>query len=283
MKTIKLAELENLIKDYSNQESFNKPLMLWFASNRTLDCVKADLTRGVSRTISIMGHPFAGKKLAVLGDEVVKISDHPELLSLDELPEDYTKNTERIVYHTYFKQLKRDTLDYCCHQVKKLQVPFICLINDYEAAGEETYDKGYLAEHFEQFFVLNRTVDEWIEWACQTEVIQNQQGEDFNVPNIVPELVEYVRTHKDLFIESPALDGMPQEAVHTREARLNDISCEMRNFLWEPDFHHFFTMIDMEDSSHNSPFSKSKIEYFYFTKREDFRQMLENYFSKRKE
>jgi hypothetical protein len=280
MKTIKLSEVENLIKEYSNQKSFSKPLMLWFASNRTLDCVKADLTRDVSRTISIMGHPFAGKKLAVLGDEVVKISDHPELLSLDELPEDYTKNTERIVYHTIFKQLKRDKLDYCCHQVKKLQVPFICLINDYEAAGEETYDKGYLAEHFEQFFVLNRTVNEWIEWACQTKVTKNQQGEEFNVPKIVPELVEYVRTHKDLFIESPALDGMPQEAVHTREARLNDISCAMRHAAWKPDFHHFFTKIEMEDSSQNFPFSK---EYFYFTKREDFRQMLENYFNKGKE
>lgn len=281
MKTIKLAELENLIKDYSNQESFNKPLMLWFASNRTLDCVKADLTRGVSRTISIMGHPFAGKKLAVLGDEVVKISDHPELLSLDELPEDYTKNTERIVYHTYLKQLRRDKLDYCCHQVKKLQVPFICLINDYEAAREETYDKGYLAEHFEQFFVLNRTVDEWIEWACQTKVIQKQQGEDFNVPIIVPELVEYVRTHKDLFIESTALDGMPQEAVHTREVQLNNISFAMRRgFLREPDFHHFFTKIEMADSANNFPFSE---EYIYFTNREDFQQMLENYFSKRKE
>lgn len=282
MKTIKLAELENLIKDYSNQESFNKPLMLWFASNRTLDCVKRDLTRDVSRTISIMGHPFAGKKLAVLGDEVVKISDHPELLSLDELPEDYTKNTERIVYHTISKQLKRDKLDYCCHQVKKLQVPFICLINDYEAAGEETYDKGYLAEHFEQFFVLNRTVDEWIEWACQTKVTKNQQGEEFNVPKIVPELVEYVRTHKDLFIESPALDGMPQEAVHTREVPLNNISCAMRGFLRKPDFHHFFTMIEMADSSNNAPFSKST-KYFYFTAREDFRQMLENYFNKGKE
>lgn len=280
MKTIKLAELENLIKDYSNQESFNKPLMLWFASNRTLDCVKADLTRGV-RTMSIMGHPFAGKKLAVLGDEVVKISDHPELLSLDELPEDYTKNTERIVYHTYLKQLRRDKLDYCCHQVKKLQVPFICLINDYAAEAEETYDKGYLAEHFEQFFVLNTTVDEWIEWACQTEVIQNQQGEDFNVPIIVPELVEYVRTHKDLFIESTALDGMPQEAVHTREVQLNNISFAMRRgFLREPDFHHFFTKIEMADSANNFPFSE---EYIYFTNREDFQQMLENYFSKRKE
>lgn len=280
MKTIKLAELENLIKDYSNQESFNKPLMLWFASNRTIACVKTDLTRDVSRTISIMGHPFAGKKLAVLGDEVVKISDHPELLSIDELPEDYTKNTERIVYHSYFKQLKRDTLDYCCHQVKKLQVPFICLINDYEAAREETYDKGYLAEHFEQFFVLDRTVDEWIEWACQTKVIQKQQGEDFNVPIIVPELVEYVRTHKDLFIESTALDGMPQEAVHTRESQLNDISCAMRDSAWKPDFHHFFTKIEMADSANNFPVSE---EYIYFTSREDFRQMLEIYFSKRKE
>ncbi len=278
MKTIKLDELENLIKDYSNQESFNKPLMLWFASNRTLGCVKADLTRGV-RTMSIMGHPFAGKRLVVLGDEVFKI---PEPLSLDELPEDYTKNTERIVYHSYSKQLKRDTLDYCCHQVKKLQVPFICLINDYAAEAEETYDKGYLAEHFEQFFVLNRTVDEWIELACQTEVIQNQQGEEFTRPNIVPELVEYMKSHKDLFIESPALDGMPQEAVHTREVRLNDISRSMRNSLREPDFHHFFTKIEMEEEDSFSSLGGRKC-FDLFTNREDFQQMLENYFSKRKE
>lgn len=282
MKTIKLSELDNLINEYSNQKSFSKPLMLWFASNRTLACVKNDLTRDVSRTISIMGHPFAGKKLAVLGDEVVKISDHPELLSLDELPEDYTKNTERIVYHTYLKQLRRDKLDYCCHQVKKLQVPFICLINDYEAEAEETYDKGYLAEHFEQFFVLNRTVDEWIELACQTEVIQNQQGEEFTRPNIVPELVEYMKSHKDLFIESPALDGMPQEAVHTREVRLNDISRSMRNSLREPDFHHFFTKIEMEEEDSFSSLGGRKC-FDLFTKREDFRQMLENYFNKGKE
>ncbi len=280
MKTIKLSEVENLIKEYSNQKSFNKPLMLWFASNRTLDCVKADLTRGVSRTISIMGHPFAGKKLAVLGDEVVKISDHPELLSLDELPEDYTKNTERIVYHTISKQLKRDKLDYCCHQVKKLQVPFICLINDYEAAGEETYDKGYLETNFEQFFVLERTVDEWIEWACQTQVIKNQQGEEFTRPNIVPELVEYMKSHKDLFIESPALDGMPQEAVHTREARLNAISYTMRHN--RANLQRLIDSISLEEFQFTFSIKKTK-EDFHFVQRDDFLQMLELYTNSAKE
>ncbi|MGN0226660.1 MAG: hypothetical protein ACI4AI_01155 [Paludibacteraceae bacterium] len=299
MKTIELSKLDNLIKEYSNQKSFSKPLMLWFASNRTLNHVKADLTRNEDeptktrniflfwrksegsiqkmRNISIMGHPLDGHKRILIGDTVENIAKHPELLTNDVLPIGYTKDTKRIVYHTYEKQLRRDNLDYCCYQVRKLQIPIICLINDYEAAKEDTFNQDYLASNFDQFFVLERTVDEWIEWGCQAEVIKNQQGEEFNVPKIVPELVEYVRPHKDLFIESPALDGMPQEAVHTREARLNDISCAMRHAAWKPDFHHFFTKIEMEDSSQNFPFPK---EYFYFTKREDFRQMLKDYYGK---
>lgn len=282
METIELSKLDNLIKEYSNQKSFSKPLMLWFASNRTLDHVKADLRKFEGsiqnmRNISITGHPLDGHKRILIGDTVENIAKHPELLTNDVLPIGYTKDTKRIVYHTYEKQLRRDNLDYCCYQVRKLQIPIICLINDYEAAKEDTFNQDYLASNFDQFFVLERTVDEWIEWGCQTNIRKSQQGEEFIVPNIVPELVEYMRNHKDLFVESPALDGMPQEAVHTREIQLYDISYEMK--CYRTNFNRLVEHIISQEFQFNFSIKKTK-KKFYFAHREDFKQMLKDYCGK---
>lgn len=154
MKTIKLSELEELITKYSKQESFTKPLMLWFASNSTLDNVKAELTKDLRQTITIFGHPFAGHDRAVIGNEVVRISDHPELLSIDELPIGYTENTRRVICHDYLQQLQKDKLDYYCHQLRKLQIPFICLVNDYSTKEKGSVDSEYIASHFEQYSIL---------------------------------------------------------------------------------------------------------------------------------
>lgn len=269
MKTVKLSELENLIKEYSNQDSFTKPLMLWFANNRTLDLVKGDLTSDTRKTIAIMGHPMEGHKKIVVGDSVEEISHHPEILTNDVPPLGLTKDTSRIVYHTYIHQLKRNNLDYCSRQVQNLQLPIICLINDYEAAKEYSFDTDYLASKFEQYFVLERTVDEWIEWASQTYIQKNQQGKEFVKTNIVPELVEYVRNHKDLFVESPALEGMPHEAMHTRETQLNSISYKMEDERRNPNIAEAIKLLHLEDLHYP----------FQFTQREDFLLMLKNYFN----
>lgn len=157
MKTIKLSELEELITKYSKQESFNKPLMLWFASNNTLDNVLGELTLDMKRTIRIYGHPYAGHERVVIGDKVVKISNHPELLSIDELPIGYTENTQRVICHDYHQQLRKDKLDYYCHQLRKLQIPFICLVNDYSTKEEGSVDSEYIASHFEQYSILEES------------------------------------------------------------------------------------------------------------------------------
>lgn len=262
MKTIKLKDLRNLIQDYCNQEVFAKPLMLWFGSNPTIDRVKRELRDDeMISTITFGGHPMDGHEWCFIDGQRAKVKDHPELLSNDILPSGFSDKTKRLLYHNYLLQLKQSSLEYCKYLCSWQNMPIVCLVNDYSANKKDSVNSDFLNKNFEQYFVLERTYDEWKEWATQTK-------------EIVPELIEYMDAHKDLFMTSPALAGMPTEAIHTIESALLLTSYAMKN--------------NEEDTL------DEKIKYVmclifgqggaipdnYFAEREDFKQMLTDYFSK---
>ena len=277
MKTVKLSELDQLIQKYCSQKVFTKPLMLWFARNHTLDEVKAELTNLTDHrhdTITLQDHPSRGRHRIVPDGEIVtNNSGRVEILNNDHLPESYSDRTKRIVYHSYGKQLEMETMEYCVYQLRKLQKPFICLVNDFSAGKEWAIRQDDLEKYFDQYFVLERTYEEWREWAVQTSIYKSQDGEEFECPNIIPDLVEYMDAHKDLFIESPALEGMPQEAIHTREHDINSLSDSIERIKYESVSAKIkIDELSSEEYSWGSPLAPNS---FHFTDREDFRKMLE--------
>ena len=224
MKTVKQSELDQLIQNYCSQKEFTKPLMLWFASGYTYDRVRHNSLEEDAHTLWFSGHPMRGCDHVIIDGKAESLERHPELLADKIPPMCYTDQVERLVYHRMDSSLEKDIMDYCKSQIAYLQKPVICLILDSASKRQESVDQEYLTKYFEQYYVLERTYDEWREWAMQTYVVKNQSGVEFIHTNIVPELVEYMDSHKDLYVESPALENMPHEGVHTREYDLKSFS-----------------------------------------------------------
>ena len=262
MKTIKLKDLRNLIQDYCNQDAFTKPLMLWFASNPTIDSVKSELRDDeMIPTITFGGHPMDGHEWCFIDGQRAKVKDHPELLSNDILPSGFSDKTKRLLYHNYLLQLKQSSLEYCLYLLKWQNMPVICLVNDYSMNSKGAVSIDFLDSNFNQYFVLERTYEEWREWAIQTK-------------EILPELIEYIDAHKDLFITSPALEGMPTEAVHTIESGLLLASNAMKHND-EDTIDEKIKYVMWQIYGQGCSFPDN-----YFAEREDFKHMLADYFSK---
>jgi len=261
MKTIRLSELDVLVQNYCNQTNYAKPLMLWFASNTTIDHVRDDLKNAALPTLRFDGHPMWGLDWCSIDGQQVRLKDHPELLSNDILPYSFSNKTKRLLYHRYLQQLDQSPLNYCLHLLKWLKLPVICLVNDYSTKSKDSVSADFLENNFEQYFVLERTYEEWRSWAVQTK-------------EIVPELIEYMDAHKDLFIISLALEGMPPEAVHTIENALLLASYAMKqndeNTIDEKLKHVMYQIFGQ-----GGPLPDN-----YFAYREDFKQLLVDYFSK---
>ncbi|MBO7458673.1 MAG: hypothetical protein J6T80_05405 [Paludibacteraceae bacterium] len=266
MKTVKLSELDQLIQKYCDQKEFTKPLMLWFARNQTLYEVKAELTNLTDHrhdTISIIDHPSRGRHRIVPDGEIVKQgSGNVEFLNHDHLPESYSDRTKRIIYHSCGKQLEMGIMEYCVYQLRKLQKPFICLVNDFSAGKEWAIGQDDLEKYFDQYCVLERTYAEWRESKSQ---------------GIIPEMVKYLDAHQDLFIESPALAGMPKEAVHTREHDINSLSEIIEDLRTRNEsVSSKIKELHAVEQSWGSPLYPNS---FHFTDRDDFRELLEKIFA----
>lgn len=200
MNTIKLVQLKNLFADYCNQRNYTRPLMLWFANSQTLYNVEEQLLQDSSRrTIKIKEDGLSLLKISQKGT----------------LPEEYSEDVDRIIYRTDCVLSMQAGLDYCCHVLDILQKPFICLMRDSDAFIQNATNKAYLDKNFEQFFVIERTYDEWMDWAKETNLISHYS------------LLMYLNMHlwesPDWWIASPSLQGMPEEAIHTREPLLTNL------------------------------------------------------------
>ena len=80
MKALKLEEVLDAISQYCENHPGKKPMMLWFHSNPDVDGVKRVINNTPSYA-TFIGHPLKlGNKYMILNDEVVKITDHKELL-----------------------------------------------------------------------------------------------------------------------------------------------------------------------------------------------------------
>lgn len=230
MNTIKRSKLKNLFSDYCNQKKFTKPLLLWFANHDTLYGVEKSLVKDQSlSTIRIMGNPMDEHCMVYIGDDMVsEMRFHPELMPKDGLPIGYNDETARIVYYTEKQRLKKSNLDYCIHVLNSCQKPVICCVNDSDIDEVGAVNREYINNNFEQFFVIERTADEWLEWIRQWRVSTDKEGNKKIFCFIESiELMQYLSlilyTKPEWFIKSAAYIGMPEEAVHTREQYLTNL------------------------------------------------------------
>ncbi len=143
-------KFKRMVSDFIESSHHEKPLMLVFHGiNSTLSSsnIPVDECRrwldSEYRCCRIDGHPFCQGEYALMGDKnnlkKVRIKDHPELMETIWIPDHFREDTQVIIYHVYFEQLKKEDLEYTVGLSKKTSVPAILLINDYSFIQKDPY------------------------------------------------------------------------------------------------------------------------------------------------
>ena len=243
MKTIKLAELENILKEEPNQAKYSKPVIIWIPSPYNFEALSYEISSG-----SLRVKDYRRTYTLNLGDRVWM--EH-----LGTTPRD------RIV--VVWGQPKEDkATDILIRKVQEehIQVVFLCGCFSCWQDPIFSYRVEFWNKNFEQFFLSAPTYEEWREYAIRND--------------FVSELVEYMDNHQELYVESPADDDMSREWVDRQWYILEDISEDMKSCFDKKS----------DSVSRAEEFKKDSWKYEEkLLSREDFQQMLENYFSKGKE
>ncbi|MCM8872304.1 MAG: hypothetical protein NDJ65_03385 [Paludibacteraceae bacterium] len=159
MKEINLKDAMNKIAAFKGISPSNKPVIFWFHSNQDIDYVKKQIN-DTPAFATMEGHPLKGHEHMVLKngekEEIVKISDHPELLEKFIFPSSKREYTKLFIYHRYLNQLDRDALLYCLDMVNIGKYPVICLINDYSLENDKPSEAllSFINEYFEQYDIV---------------------------------------------------------------------------------------------------------------------------------
>jgi hypothetical protein len=145
-------------------------------------------------------------------------------------------------------------------QEEHIQVIFLCGIEDL-ATSKHRCGVNYLDQNFEQFFMSGPSYEEWREFAIQH--------------GFASELIQYMDNHQELYIKSPTDDDLPQESVAEQWHILENLSSDMNEWIDE----NSNPASIVEGFKNHSKYWGNK--YKEFLSREDFIQMLMNYFDKK--
>ena len=195
MKNLNFKQLLTLVDDVLNgrwEGDTSKPIMIWFWDNPDLDTVKKHLGN-IRELASFRGHPVRHSTYMILGDETVKVADHPEYAQRFILPSSFKDYTKGFLYHHYVQQLEPEYLYDCKELIQNTHLPLIGLVNDYEKEACEKKGIAVDMDSFVNYRYIGKTLQDWLEEVTAVD-------ED-GLPKLPPCITDFVSDEqiKDLF------------------------------------------------------------------------------------
>lgn len=232
MKNLTYKQLLALVDDVLNgrwEGDTSKPIMIWFWTNPDLDTVKKQLDN-IRELASFHGHPIRHCTKMILGDEVVKVADHPEYAEQFILPSSFHSYTKGFLYHQYVEQLSPKYLFDCKEVIEHTGMPLIGLVNDYEKEACEEKGAPVDMGAFVNYRYIGKTVQDWLE---EVTVL----GKD-GLPQLLPCITDFVSDEhiRDLFF----YNGDETDSIASDKRIFSPDSWKhVMHFLWESyvDYH----------------------------------------------